>query len=118
MRKLYVVLTLVLTSIASNAYAVDPALVNNTWWSVGVLRDATMTKDSPHPTPWVFQLDGTVRAGGFWTGTWVSYPNQNKVWVTIKTSSGATDSFDVTFLTSNWFVATQNDQLYRYGDRL
>jgi hypothetical protein len=117
MKKICVVLTLALMSIASNAYAVDPAFVNNTYWSVGALSDSSMTKATPHPTPWVFQLNGTVRAGNLWTGTWVSYPDQNKVHVTITTSTGATDMFDVTFLTPNWFVATQNNQLYRYGDR-
>ncbi|WP_155893961.1 hypothetical protein [Cystobacter fuscus] len=118
MRNIVFALALALVCMASNAYAVDHTLINNTSWSVGALGDAAMTKDAPHPTPWVFQADGSVRAQGYWVGAWVSYPDQNKLKVTIVTTSGLTDTFEVDFLTSNWFVATKNNQLYRYGKRL
>jgi hypothetical protein len=37
--------------------------------------------------------------------------------VTIIFPDGASDSFEVTFLTPKWFVATKNGALYRVGKK-
>jgi hypothetical protein len=118
MKKMAVVLMLAMISLAAPAYAVTPALVDNTSWAVGELNDGTMVGAAPHPVAWVFAKDGTVSAGGIWKGVWASAPDSDTLKVTIiMLQGGATDTFEVTFLTSNWFVATKNGKLYRVGKR-
>ncbi|MBN1210670.1 MAG: hypothetical protein JXB05_37830 [Myxococcaceae bacterium] len=117
MKKMTLALTLAVVSIASSAYAVEPAMVDNTSWDVGALNDGTMVGDKPHAIPWVFHKDGTVSAKGAWTGVWASWPGSNEMKVTIIFPNGASDTFEVKFLTSKWFVATQGNALYRVGKK-
>lgn len=119
MKKMAFAVVLAVMAFASNAFAVEPKLVDGTSWDVGAMEDATGVATAPHPTPWVFKKDGTVSAQGFWTGTWKARPGSDTtVDLTIKdTKSGATNTFQVTFVTSKWFVATKGDQLYRLGKK-
>ncbi|HEX8701985.1 MAG TPA: hypothetical protein VF815_24360, partial [Myxococcaceae bacterium] len=80
--------------------------------------DGTMTGAAAHATPWVFQKDGTVSAAGHWKGVWAAAPDSDKLKVTIiMLQGGASDTFEVTFLTKGWFVATKDGKLYRQGKR-
>ena len=118
MKKMAVALTLAMISLAAPAYAVTPAFVDNSSWAVGELNDGTMVGAAPHAAPWVFQKDGTVSAAGFWKGVWAAAPDSDKLKVTIMmVQGGATDTFEVTFLTPTWFVATKDGKLYRVGKR-
>jgi hypothetical protein len=117
-KKTILALTVALTTLASSAYAVEPAWVDNTSFEVGALADATMAASAANAVPWVFQKDGTVSAKGVWKGVWASWPGSEKLVVTIMmTEGGATDTFEVTFLTPKWFVATKGGALYRQGKK-
>jgi len=117
MKTMTLAVTVVLMSIASSAYAVEPAVVDNTSFDVGALNDGTMVGEKAHAVPWVFQKDGTVSAKGLWKGVWASWPGSDKLEVTIILTDGSSDSFEVTFLTPKWFVATKNGALYRVGKK-
>lgn len=100
------------------AHAVEPSLVDNTSWSVAAIDDDSLMPDSPHPTPWIFQKDGTLGADGYWQGVWVSLPGSNHLTVANQDRAGNRGTFEVTFLSSKWFIATQNGRLFRVGQRL
>jgi hypothetical protein len=117
-RYLYVGVVSVILIVTSTAYAVEPDLVDNTEWDVGAVNDSNFALSTPHPTPWIFEQDGTVSAAGYWTGVWASAPGSNVLKVVILTNGGGTDIFEVKFLTPTWFVATKNGKLYRVGKRL
>ena len=85
-----------------------PFPVNGTSWNVAVFTDGAVGPFDP--IPWVFQGNGTVSASGAWTGSWEQTGDNQ---VSVATDQG--DKFVVVFVTSDWFVATQNDELYRLG---
>jgi len=89
--------------------------VNNTSWNVGAFNNDGTISD-PHPTPWVFQNNGTASAAGYWTATW-QRDACDKVHVVLTHNSGAKDIFDVLFVTSNRLVAVKGDSLYRFGKK-
>ena len=100
-----------------SVHAVETSLVDNTSWSVAAIDDGTLTRDSSHPTPWIFQKDGTFSAEGYWQGVWVSQPGSNALKVANQDRSGNRGTFEVTFLSPKWFIATQNGKLFRVGQR-
>jgi hypothetical protein len=89
--------------------------VNNTAWDVGAFNN-NGTISSPHSVPWVFKSDGTVSAAGHWTATW-QRGACDKVHVVLTTNNGATDIFDVVFVTSTRLIAVKGDNLYRFGKK-
>jgi hypothetical protein len=67
---------------------------------------------SYHAVPWIFNANGTVNAGSLWQNLY-----GNTIRVTIMRQNRATDTFEVNFVTSRWFIGTKNDKLYRIGEQ-
>ena len=92
----------------------DPS---GTRWSVagfenGYVRDY-------HPVPWEFHSGYCMNAGDIWVGNWSFIPNYpDRIHTSIKHKDGSTDECDVVFVSSNWFVAVKDNELYRLGKRI
>ncbi len=95
--------------------AIDPSLVNETSWSVAGFEHGS--RGDYHLVPWVFHANKSVNAANLWAGVW-SEIGENRIIVSIALTTGLTDSFEVIFLSSFWFVAVKNGDLYRLGKRL
>jgi hypothetical protein len=85
--------------------------VDGTSWSVAEFANGVVGQY--HDTPWIFQSSNTVSAQGHWSGTWQPL-GEDRIRVTIKQLQ---DECEVVFVTSDWFVATKADNLYRLGHK-
>jgi len=90
---------------------------DNTAWDAAAF-DNNGKVASFHPVPWVFQNDGTASAEGHWTATWKHTPNKcGTIDVVLTTTNGATDIFEVVFVTPTRLIGTKGGNLYRFGKK-
>ncbi len=115
----YLLVSSILFVTSINVFAADNCVLpdDNTAWGVGTF-DNNGNTGAAASTPWVFKNDGTLSAAGSssWTATWTRNAC-DKVHVVLTTSSGATDIFDVIFVSSSRFVAVKEDNMYRFGKK-
>lgn len=92
----------------------DPS---GTRWSVAGFEEGYPREY--HPVPWEFHSQYYMNAGTIWTGNWSFVPNySDRVHTSITHADGSTDDCDVVFVSSNWFVAVRDGELFRLGKRI
>jgi PUD1/2-like protein len=100
--------------VKSGNVPIDSSLDKETRWSVAGFEHGQL--GTYHPVPWVFHANKQVNAGNLWAGVWTEV-GENKIVVSITHPSGETDTCEVIFVSSRWFVAVKNGDLYRLGKR-
>ncbi len=123
-------LLMVAVMLTTTVYAID-ILKGITYWDVAGINGVMVGEF--HETPWRFESDdatangGTVEAQGLWTGRWAVHQNSKAIGQNIggpviacQMTSGGSDSWYMTFINNQWFVAWLSNgdgtyDLYRLG---
>ena len=90
---------------------------NNTKWAVGAMENNGIAAP-PHTTPWQFN-DCSMNGGDIWYGGWkIVNENTIKCQILFNGMQNPVDNFEVVFLNDNFFIATKDSNIYRFGKRL
>jgi len=92
---------------------------SGTKWSVAAMDDKGVIGNF-HPTPWEFN-DESMNAGALWAGGYREIQGSAGSYdceILSQGSESPTDSFEVHFVTADRFIATKNDNLYRFGKKI